>query len=213
MSAILPQPQCVKETAVMISEEASFDSQERAGVMCSHHDVIKWTHFPRYWPFVRGIHRSPVDSPYKSRWRGALIIDLCVNKRLSKQSGRRWFEMPSRSLWSHCNEKHDVDGIRHMNAMASQTTCNLTLCSTGSWEDNKENIKDHITRLLWQPLTKGQHCGKRFHVMTSLENYLNDVAGTLIRTMLTVKMPLILIPGFLQIYSEIMYWRVTTYKA
>ena len=22
-------------------------------------DVIKWKHFPRYWPFVRGIHRSP----------------------------------------------------------------------------------------------------------------------------------------------------------
>ena len=23
-----------------------------------HDDVIKWNHFPRYWPFVRGIHRS-----------------------------------------------------------------------------------------------------------------------------------------------------------
>ena len=23
-------------------------------------DVIKWKHFPRYWPFVRGIHRPPV---------------------------------------------------------------------------------------------------------------------------------------------------------
>ena len=27
-----------------------------------HDDVIKWKHFPRYWPFVRGIHRSPVTS-------------------------------------------------------------------------------------------------------------------------------------------------------
>ena len=24
-----------------------------------HFDVIKWKHIPRYWPFVRGIHRSP----------------------------------------------------------------------------------------------------------------------------------------------------------
>ena len=24
----------------------------------AHDDVIKWKHFPRYWPFVRGIHRS-----------------------------------------------------------------------------------------------------------------------------------------------------------
>ena len=22
-----------------------------------HDDVIKWKHFPRYWPFVRGNHR------------------------------------------------------------------------------------------------------------------------------------------------------------
>ena len=27
--------------------------------MAWHDDVIKWKHFPRYWPFVRGIHRSP----------------------------------------------------------------------------------------------------------------------------------------------------------
>ena len=27
-----------------------------------HDDVIKWKHFPRNWPFVRGIHRSPVNS-------------------------------------------------------------------------------------------------------------------------------------------------------
>ena len=26
--------------------------------MLFHDDVIKWKHFPRYWPFVRGIHRS-----------------------------------------------------------------------------------------------------------------------------------------------------------
>ena len=26
---------------------------------CTHDDVIKWKHFPRHWPFVQGIHRSP----------------------------------------------------------------------------------------------------------------------------------------------------------
>ena len=25
--------------------------------------IIKWKHFPRYWPFVRGIHRSPGGFP------------------------------------------------------------------------------------------------------------------------------------------------------
>ena len=29
-----------------------------------------------YWPFVRGIHRSPVDSHHKGQWRGALMYYL-----------------------------------------------------------------------------------------------------------------------------------------
>ena len=39
-------------------------------------DVIKWKHFSRYWPFVRGIHLSPVNSPHKGQWRGALMFSL-----------------------------------------------------------------------------------------------------------------------------------------
>ena len=41
-----------------------------------HNDVFKWKHFPRYCPFVRGIHRSPVNSPHKGQWRGALMLAL-----------------------------------------------------------------------------------------------------------------------------------------
>ena len=39
-----------------------------------HDDVIKWKHFPRYWPFRQRIHRSPVNSPHKGQWRG--VSDL-----------------------------------------------------------------------------------------------------------------------------------------
>ena len=39
-----------------------------------HDDVIKWKHFPRYSPFVWGIHRSPVNSPHNGQWRGAFIF-------------------------------------------------------------------------------------------------------------------------------------------
>ena len=42
----------------------------------THDDVIKWKHFPRYWPFVRGIYLSPVNSPHKGQWRGALMFTL-----------------------------------------------------------------------------------------------------------------------------------------
>ena len=41
-----------------------------------HDDVIKWKHFPRYWPFVRGIHRWPVNCPHKGQWRGAFMFSL-----------------------------------------------------------------------------------------------------------------------------------------
>ena len=41
-----------------------------------HDDVIKWKHFPRNWPFVRKIHRSPVNFPHKGQWRGALMFSL-----------------------------------------------------------------------------------------------------------------------------------------
>ena len=42
----------------------------------NHDDVIKWKHFPRYCPFVRGIHQSLVKSPRKGQWQGALMFSL-----------------------------------------------------------------------------------------------------------------------------------------
>ena len=70
-----------------------------------HDDGIKWKHFSRYWPFVRGIHRSPVNFPHKGQGRGSLMFSLicALNKQLSKQSWGWWFETPSRLLWRHCN--------------------------------------------------------------------------------------------------------------
>ena len=76
-----------------------------SGCHYCHDDVIKWKHIPRYWPFVRGIHRSPVNSPHQGQWRGAIEVfyDLRLNKRSSKQSWGWWFETPSRPLIRHCN--------------------------------------------------------------------------------------------------------------
>ena len=62
----------------------------------THDDVIKWKHFRRYWPFVRGIHRSPVNSPHKAQWPGALIFSLIC-------------------AWTHgwVNNQYTGDLIRH----------------------------------------------------------------------------------------------------
>ena len=45
-------------------------------VRWAHYDVIKGKYFPRYWLFVRMIHRSPMNSPHIGQWRGALTFPL-----------------------------------------------------------------------------------------------------------------------------------------
>ena len=81
-----------------------YSAIDHASVL-THDDVIKWKHFPRYWPFVWVIHRPPVNSPHKGQWRGALVFSLiCPNKPLSKHSWGWWFETSSRSLWRQCND-------------------------------------------------------------------------------------------------------------
>ena len=46
-------------------------------LMAKHtYPIRKWKHFPRYWRFVRGIHRWPANSSYKGHWHGALMFSL-----------------------------------------------------------------------------------------------------------------------------------------
>ena len=76
----------------------------------THNDVIEWKHFPRYWPFVRGIQRSRVNSPHKASdaelW---CFLYICLNKLSSKQLWVWLFESPSRSLWRHCHKSSGSD--------------------------------------------------------------------------------------------------------
>ena len=78
------------------------------GPLCGELTDDRWiprTHFPRHWPFVRGIHRWPMNSPHKGQWRGALMFSLIftwINSWVNK-SWSWWFETPSLSLWRHCN--------------------------------------------------------------------------------------------------------------
>ena len=39
-------------------------------------DIIKWKHFPCYWPFVPGIHLWSVKYPHKGQRRGTLMFSL-----------------------------------------------------------------------------------------------------------------------------------------
>ena len=62
-----------------------------------HDDVIQWKHFPRYWPFVRGNHQSPLDTPHKVQWLGALMFSLIC----------AW-----RNGWANNRDAGDVRGHR-----------------------------------------------------------------------------------------------------
>ena len=53
-----------------------------------HDDVIKWNHFPRYCPFVRGSHRSPMNSLHKGQWRGTLMFSLICTRTSGKVNNR-----------------------------------------------------------------------------------------------------------------------------
>ena len=109
----------------------------------------KCKHFPCYWPFVRGIHRSPVNSPHKGPvtrkvfafwwpvnsphkglWRGALLFSLIC--ALNKQSWSWWFETPPRSLWRHCNLTCPWN-LKSTSLFKSTFTITNTLKNIGIW--------------------------------------------------------------------------------
>ena len=50
---------------------------------------------------------------------------LCLNKRLSKQSRRLWFETPLRSIWRHCNVCRDFSRNRISYSMILLTSENV----------------------------------------------------------------------------------------
>ena len=74
-----------------------------------HDDVIKWKDFPRYWPFMQEIHRSPVNLPAQRPVTRSFDVsfDMLLNIRLSKQSSGWLFKTPSHSLWRQCNEENN----------------------------------------------------------------------------------------------------------
>ena len=105
---------------------------------CLHDDVIKWKCFPRYWPFVQGIHRWPVNFPHKGQWRGGLMfsficawINAWVNNREAGDL-RRHCAHYDVTVMNYCNEmaryashspiniiKYDFPGI-HIDQMTKQ---------------------------------------------------------------------------------------------
>ena len=57
--------------------------------------------FPPYWSYVRGIYRSPVDSPHKRPARQSFDVDfVSLNKLLNSPGFAGWEDIPL--MWRHC---------------------------------------------------------------------------------------------------------------
>ena len=114
---------------------------------------------------------GPVD--YKS----PVVWVMAGAEQATRNYLNQWW--PS-SLTNICiprfHEKLNLQG-RHINIMASQITGMSTFCSTSFYANNKRQHQS-ITGPLWGestghqwiPLTKGQLCGKSFHVLPSSWN-------------------------------------------
>ena len=82
--------QCVKHMMLQTHYFSIGTFQEN---QFKHDDVIKRKHFPHYWPFVRGIHRL-IPRTKASDAELWCLFYVRLNKRLSKQSRRWWFDTP-----------------------------------------------------------------------------------------------------------------------
>ena len=76
-----------------------------------HDDVIKWKRFPRYWRFVRGTHRSSVNS--QRPMMQSLVFSLVCARRKGRVNGREARDFRSHrahydvsvtgSRWDNCH--------------------------------------------------------------------------------------------------------------
>ena len=95
----------IRDLTVMLSlSQCVVTTRRLLGSWSSQGDVIKWKHFPGYWPFVREFPGDRWILRTKPKTQNFDVsFDLRLNGRLSKQSWGWWFETPSRPLWRHNN--------------------------------------------------------------------------------------------------------------
>ena len=116
--------------------------KSRSNTRKDHDDVIKWKHFPCYWPFVRGVHRSPV-LPLTNASDGAFDVfyDMRLNKRLSKQSWGWWFETPLRP--------YDVTVMIFFQLFETSNLCVFTTVLR-NWSSWRWYGHVSISRMMWR---------------------------------------------------------------
>ena len=122
-----------KWLAVVSSMDVSLGRKVDRALPGSHDDAIKWKHLPRYRALCEGnpsvTDGFPSQRPVTRSFDA--FFDLCLNKRSSKQSRRRWFETQSLSLWRHYNAHPlvELSGARCQRGQVSPDVDSHLLCS------------------------------------------------------------------------------------
>ena len=106
-----------------------------------HDDVIEWKRFPHYWPFVQGIHRSPVNSLRKGQWHGALLFSLICT------SINSWVNNHEAAIWDDIVIVMDIGKIIHWRICIKATDIYDTLCYILYYNIPRTFIR-HISRCI-----------------------------------------------------------------
>ena len=80
-------------------------------------DVIKWNPLLRYWPFVQGVHRSPMNFANKGQWLRDLICSLICARTNGGINNRG-----DGDLRHHCAH-HDVTVMFYVNPIQHSKAC------------------------------------------------------------------------------------------
>ena len=115
-----------------------------------HDDDIKWKHFPRYWPFVRGIHRSPVSSLHKGQWRGALILCLICTRI------NGWVNSSEAGNLRRHRAHYDITVMNCKSLMAHVVVIFLITQSTHQWLWPVAPRVHQCTQRIWHQCSTGR---------------------------------------------------------
>ena len=167
-----------------------------------HDDVIKWKHFSCYWTFVRGIHRSSVNSPHKGQWRGALICSLIcawikcwVNNREAgdMRRHRAYYDVivMSYALLSldllannHVTKLDESTARRHLKSPRPLSGKSLHLTSVIKWSRSHLTLKIQMSRHdqcqnHWSHLRLGVQSIRLFWFRGNRTTFGRDIANSI----------------------------------
>ena len=137
----------------------------RSSSLSKNDDVIKWKHFPRYCPFVRGIHRS----------RGVLMFSLIcpwisgwVNNREVGDLRRRRAHYDANVLDRHlCERTNPTDRKKILAADATFPWCDMHMTNYDPCNTCVTLDSACLVLMAWCPFNSLTHWGRVTHICVS----------------------------------------------